>query len=226
MNQCLIYHHLGLGDHIICVGLVREIIKRYDIVGLVVKPHNVDSVKNFFSDIPIFYVMGDDSFGKQLVANTKLDVCLAGNCIVNKPIKNSFDKHFYDCVGLDPALRFANFEVCRSYGKEEGLFDKFNVKLFEYQVLVEDPKRGFVIDRNKINSNLPIISIDKWYSSNILDYCYLLNHAKELHLIESSFAFLVDYVNEFCGERAVLHRYCRKLDWFNTPEYQMDWEII
>ena len=34
MNSVYIYHHLGLGDHIIANGMVRTIAKQYEIVYL------------------------------------------------------------------------------------------------------------------------------------------------------------------------------------------------
>ena len=46
-----LYHHLGLGDHIICNGLVRLLTKNEKTYGLFCKEHNVKSVSFMFRDI-------------------------------------------------------------------------------------------------------------------------------------------------------------------------------
>ena len=46
-----IYHHLGLGDHIIVNGLIRKIIKDDGLYFLFCKKHNVDSVEFMFKDL-------------------------------------------------------------------------------------------------------------------------------------------------------------------------------
>ena len=58
----LIHHHMGLGDHIICNGLVREL--RSSIKGkltLACKQHNLPTVKDMYSDLDINYLIGNDS---------------------------------------------------------------------------------------------------------------------------------------------------------------------
>ena len=58
-----IYHHLGLGDHISCHGIVRHFSEIEDKICLFIKPHNLDNVKRMFSDINnIDYIVGDDNF--------------------------------------------------------------------------------------------------------------------------------------------------------------------
>lgn len=51
--ECFIHHHLGLGDHIICNGIVRYVVKNYDFnnVALVVKNSNLNNVRRMFSDL-------------------------------------------------------------------------------------------------------------------------------------------------------------------------------
>ena len=44
--ECFIHHHLGLGDHLICNGMVRYVAKNYDFknIALVVKKCNLNNV--------------------------------------------------------------------------------------------------------------------------------------------------------------------------------------
>jgi hypothetical protein len=46
-----IYHHLGLGDHIICNGLVRSLINPNEEYKMFVKSHNLDSVSFMYRDL-------------------------------------------------------------------------------------------------------------------------------------------------------------------------------
>jgi hypothetical protein len=48
-----IYPHLGLGDHLICNGLIREIIKKEpnESYGIISKPHTATSVKFMYRDL-------------------------------------------------------------------------------------------------------------------------------------------------------------------------------
>ena len=46
-----LYHHLGLGDHIICNGLVRSLVTTEDYYRLIVKEHNLGSVQFMYRDL-------------------------------------------------------------------------------------------------------------------------------------------------------------------------------
>jgi len=65
-----IYHHLGLGDHIICNGLVRELIKPEKKYKMFVKPHNHNIVKFMYRDLKnLDFIVGDDLFSMFLFMN-------------------------------------------------------------------------------------------------------------------------------------------------------------
>src|SRR4051812_16786092 len=57
-RQVQVYHHLGLGDHIICNGLVRELCKSYDGVYCFVKNCNLNSVVFMYRDEPKIELIG------------------------------------------------------------------------------------------------------------------------------------------------------------------------
>ena len=50
MNKILVHHHLGLGDHIICNGLVNQISHGLDIVHLPVKTHYYEMIKFLYRE--------------------------------------------------------------------------------------------------------------------------------------------------------------------------------
>lgn len=63
MEEIYIYHHLGLGDHIICNSIVRNFCDSYDTVYLFVKPHNYKNVEFMYRDLTnITLIKGYDNF--------------------------------------------------------------------------------------------------------------------------------------------------------------------
>ena len=62
--ECFIHHHLGLGDHIICNGIVRYVVKNYNFnnVAVVVKSSNLNNVRRMFSDLSqiSFFIVEED----------------------------------------------------------------------------------------------------------------------------------------------------------------------
>jgi len=74
MNELYIYHHLGLGDHISCHGIVRHFCEIKDKVFLFVKENNYKNVKRMFSDIKnLNFLIGDDSFALNYIRENKIN---------------------------------------------------------------------------------------------------------------------------------------------------------
>ena len=51
-KKYFIYHHLGLGDHIILNGLIRNIVDTKSIYFIFCKKQNIDSIEFMFNDLP------------------------------------------------------------------------------------------------------------------------------------------------------------------------------
>lgn len=206
-----IYHNLGLGDHIICNGLVREIAKR-DSVSLFCKPHNEVSVKFMYRDIDVNVVVvgSDDEIDKSLYDNI-LDVHFTGRLPAG--IVGSFDEAFYKIAGIDPGLRWNSFYVERDLDAEQAIIDKF---YFDGCNFIHDDDRHKIEVENGIR---PTIGV----SNNIFDFCGLIEKANEVHCFESSFMFMID----FCIQRSNLfiHR-LRNLEEFNTPKMKQSWNYV
>ena len=80
-----IYHHLGLGDHIICNGMVRHYKEIYGKVTVFCKPHNYENVKYMYRDDEDITVLpvGED---------WDVNVYIFENKISKDVIKIGFDK--------------------------------------------------------------------------------------------------------------------------------------
>ena len=191
-----IYHHLGLGDHIICNGLVRKLIKQNENFGLFVKPHNRISVEFMFRDLKnLTLINGDDNFVKNYLNINKInndDLLICGFGVMPKC---SWDQVFYAQHNIDFKERWDSFKIERDIDREQSLYDFLNPNDDDY-VLIHNVGSDGVdrLNNNIINPNLKKIYVEK-HTENIFDYLMLLEKSKEVHCVESSFHVLVDSLN-------------------------------
>jgi hypothetical protein len=190
-----IYHHLGLGDHIICNGLIRSLIKNDENYSLFVKPHNLDSVKFMYRDIKnLNFIEGDDIFTRNYISTNKIsnnDLIIIGFGRV--PNTKNFEESFYLQHNIPLSNKWSKFYVERDMESEKKIFDFFNVKEGDYIFVHDDFNRNYLIDDDLIeNKNLKIIRPVSGLTSNVFDYCYLMENSKESHFIDSSFRLIFD----------------------------------
>ncbi len=109
-----IYHHLGLGDHIICNGIVRHYQEIYGDVTVFCKSHYSTNVKYMYRDNEKIIVLpiGEDSDVLNYINqnNINSDLIVVG---FNKPRFNTtktFDEWFYNTVNLPFEYRFSKFK--------------------------------------------------------------------------------------------------------------------
>ena len=221
-----IYHHLGLGDHIICNGLVRHFVEKYNEIFLFCKNHNKESVEFMYLDDPRIHI---------ILFPTDMDVnnYIHTNNIENETIRVGFDRiysstkgfdvNFYEQFELSIDDRWNKFKIKRNLDREKKLFDHFSVKSKEYIFIHEDDR--FKIDYNKINiKNNKIVIPKKEITENIFDYLMLIENALEVHTIESSFQFIIDSMA--LNKENYVHRYSRSQHNFELPTYKNVKKII
>ena len=190
-----IYHHLGLGDHIICNGLVRSLINYNEQYLMFVKSHNYETVKFMYRDLNnLKFIIGDDNYAVNFIKDNKIpneDIIVAG--FFNHPQSKYFDESFYLQNNVPFINRWVNFKVDRDNKSEMKLFKEFRVKENEYVFVHDDPTRGLEINEELIvNKNLPLIRPINGLTTNVFDYCYLMQNSIESHFIDSSFRLIFD----------------------------------
>ena len=127
-----IHHHLGLGDHIICNGLVRYFYKKYKNILLFCYPHNYENVHYMYRDLNNLEIINFDS-------ERDADIFVDNNKVVRdnliKPTFSTldsrfsgmtFDESFYSQVGLNFNVRFDDFYFVRDIEKENEVCQKLN----------------------------------------------------------------------------------------------------
>lgn len=233
MNKFLIYPHLGLGDFIICNGLIREICKKNksDEFEVVSKPTHFQSVDFMFKDVKNLKTISLKSGDFANPENPEEIIFYARNENKNilkighefQDFRLNFDKSFYAQFEIDFKKRWDSFKVERDLTSEKNLVEKLNIKE-KYIFVHEDPSRGMRIDRYIHRKDLRVIKASTDLSENMFDYLSLIEGAEEVHVIESAFMFMID---SFPIEGQLFnHRYARSYPARNTPTLRLDWDIL
>ena len=202
-----IYHHLGLGDHIICNGMVRHYKEIYGKVTVFCKPHNYENVKYMYRDDEDITVLsvGEDWDVNVYIFENKIskDVIKIGfDKLMNYPM-TKFDEAFYKIVELPFEYRFSKFSFLRDFDKENEAFNYVNPNNEEY-IFVHGN-----VDKNKIRTDLKII--ENPIKFGVFDILRIIENATEVHIMESSIKCLV---NSYVFEKPLFyyHQYIRGYD--------------
>lgn len=226
--ESIIYHHLGLGDMFICNGLVRHFCEQSQNITIFCKHHNLDSVTFMYRDLKnlkIVPVSGDEEAISLISSNYAQikDLKVVGFNKLKFTSLKSFDKQFYEIAEIPHDYKWSKFFVKRNNEKEQIIYDTL-VKDDDYIFIHEDAKRNFLIDRSKVNSNLSVVTPDVNVTSNIFDYISIIENAKEVHCIDSSFISMIDLLN--VNNHLFFHKYARTPnDAFVVPSLKLNWTV-
>lgn len=219
-----IYHHLGLGDHIICNGLVRHYCEIYGQVSVFCKKHNFDNVSYMYRDnlniniLPI----GEDRDILEYISEKKIrqDVLFVGfqklDYLRSQFPNIKFDEGFYRIMNLPFEYRFTKFYFERDLEKENNILQELNPNgdpfIFTHNV-----------DKNKIRNDLKIIDNPTKY--NIFNLMTLIESSTEVHLMESS---IKNVVNSFkmSKPKFFYHQYVRGYPDYNNSQGLNKFEVI
>jgi hypothetical protein len=213
MNNVFIYHHLGLGDHIICNGLVREIARAYEARGedynlnLFCKPHNHTSVSFMFKDLDKLQIIkADDARARLLLHKYDNGFVIGHDHLINKDPSLNFDEAFYTQLGFPFDLRWQSFKCDRDMVRELAVcMSVTEGEDKEYAFVHDDPSRNLVIDRSHIDPSLKIITPYDYKTSNIFDFMTVMQLAKEVHCMDSSFRLMYDSLIKDTSSKLFYH---------------------
>lgn len=186
--------HLGLGDNLICLGLVRHLSrfnphKRFYYVCLHRCYH---SLAWMFRDLENIYLLAVNSGREARQLSSFLNANYLPIGIENVDIKR-FDNYFYEQHGVNFDLRWQDAQTPAGPNSDT-LFDKLNPTNQPY-ILVCNQESGSVKYDLKIANpeNKKIIFVEP-HTSNIFDWTKLTLFADEIHTIDTSFVHFVESV--------------------------------
>jgi len=230
MKEVYIWHHLGLGDAIMCNAIVRNFAKRYDLVHLFVKTRNIKNVEFMYRDLKnIDFITGvgdQDEFVKRFLdINRYINLQKIGHEYLNNT-KLNFDEAFYEQVKIPFEKRFTDFYVQRDMEMEQKLCKILNPTEEPYIFVHRDNDRGNPMNFDYIkNKNLKIIEsnykLDDIKEYLLFHYIKLIEEAEEVHVMESSFKNMINHCIEN-KENVYLHKYMRGV----TATCRPYWHII
>lgn len=188
-----IYHHLGLGDHIICNGLVREIYKKHPQIKLFCKKQNFISVSFMYKDLVNLKIENVNCDDDIILEKNTLKIGFEKILYYIEKENATWDESFYKQCDIDFSKRWSSFYLKRDPISEEKLFRKLNPENKPFCLIHSSGSDGIDrTDKTKINQDLYRIDVKKENTNNIFDYCSLIEFAEEIHCIDSAFKHLVD----------------------------------
>lgn len=221
MSKLFIDWHLGLGDAIICNGMVRHFAKHYNEVLLPTYMHNLSNVSQMFSDlanVKIEPAIELADFGYQ---SSEYQYLKLGDRGKNFRSYSNFAEGFYAQANLPYEISYSEFKLASDHMP-------FITPKRPFMLIHEDEKRNYIIDPDKIDfspykNNLSIIPFEgpgalaSWVP-------YAIAEADEIHCIDSVMLHLVDRV--YSQAKCYLHRYARPYQAFDEVPLRHDWTIL
>lgn len=202
MKPLFLDWNLGLGDAIICNGLVRTLaapMVPYAVREIVLPcwERNLPTVRHMFSDLPNVHVVTVEHDGQGVLEPGFGRQLLSIGINYHGPINHDqWDKLFYDRAGVSFDAKWNKFLVPVS-GSEEPVSVKAPC-LFH-----DDVERGFVIDKSRLPT--------AWWRISprhlLTDWRYVIRDAAEIHCIDSSVLHLAELLPT--TGKLFYHKYAR-----------------
>jgi hypothetical protein len=195
-DKFLAYTHLGLGDHIVCNGLLNYFSESFDTIYLPVKSRDINNINYLYKDNPKIQVFKiEHSSDVQDINNFANKNNLIILKVGFKKRKPPFNLSFYEQFNLSYSYSISRFSAPKDINKEETLYQHlreiYGVK-DQYQIVHNQSSYGKV--SLQTNEGLPTIFIEKETDlyKNIFLYSKVIKNATEIHCLDSSFLHLVE----------------------------------
>lgn len=240
MTTGVLFHMLGLGDHISYNGMARRMVneKNMDHLYVLAWHHYGQAVAYMFRDDPRIRVVGINSGAeyqqsRQIISEINPDyLYILGHDVTPafpfedlvRPNTKYFQESwtsmsnrftglheiYYNSIGMDWKHRYVSSYYQRDMQEENRVLNKLNPNHEEFVFVQDDPNRGFTFNKEKVlhlaGKDVKIIHNDT--SENLFHYGLLLQNAKQIHLMESSFRCFVETLPTE-GVEFYLHQYIR-----------------
>lgn len=220
ISNLVVFGHQGLGDHIICNGLVRKLAADRDwVVLFVIKPY-YESVGFMFRDLKNLSLMAIDGYDHGKIERDWFDrsgmpTLSMGYMTGASPFDSrNFDREFYRQAGIEFEHKWSGWRLDRE--------NEIRPPKKRYGIIHESPERGFEIDRSHLNPDIEYYEPKDWAPDNFFRLCSVLENAAEIHSINTATLNLLEHLNP--KGRLVFHRYAK--DSGKVPELRKNWQEI
>ena len=221
-ENLVIYHHLGLGDHIICAGLINYLSETFKNIHLPVKKHNAENIRHLFSHLQNVHIFNiEKNEGKEVddyAKKNNLPVLKLGF----EKMKDPFDMSFYKQIKLPYSISYDYFHLVNDKKQEKNLKDFvlnfYNISNSKF-ILIHNETSLMKYDLRIQNSNSAYVSKESDKFGNIFLYKRLIEDAEEIHCVNSSFLHLVERVET----NAKLYYHQTR---FGPLSLKKDWKVL
>lgn len=188
----IIHHHLGLGDHFVCNGLVNFVAKySQESIDLVCKKHNEPTVSSLYSDNPNINVIPLNINSHNEITEINNYAFKTNQKILRVGFEHTdpknWDKSFYKQLGIDFLERYRFFKLPRI--KSQNMLPIPDNKF----IFVHNQSSDHIFNLN-IETKLSTVFVKKEDTNNLLCYIDLIQNANEIHCINSSLFHLIDSI--------------------------------
>ena len=200
-DEFILYHHLGLGDHIICNGLTNYLSKSYKKIYMPVFERNYKNVQYLYSEnevIELFKIPDENELSSIESFSNKNNLQILK--IGFEEIGNqSFNLAFYKQLLVDYSISFDYFYLPKNNEKEleltEHLLNYYNISNPDnFSLIHATSSRATPPLRRSEKKDEIFVEKDSDIFKNIFLYRDLISKAKELHCMNSSFIHIVERV--------------------------------
>lgn len=209
-SEIIIFTHLGLGDHIVCNGMINYFSQNLKTIYLPVKDAYFDQISYLYKNNPRikFIPLTTFSFLKKPRYIEKDEIRRVKNFSKRNNLQllmvgysktfNPFNLSFYKQLGIPYDYSFEYFENPSDIEKQCKLLDHLREEYNangDFQLVHNQSSYGKA--DLKINPELQTIYVDKSTDifKNIFIYKKVIEEAKEIHCLDSSFLHLVERTN-------------------------------
>lgn len=232
-SRVLLDFHHGMGDELICNGLVREYCKKYETVGIFCLQRNYPSVSFMYRDLQNlrihvvrthaeryrFRFLNAFRFGENRYDEIRAIDAYDDESGIR------FERQVYEQTFSIPLeKKWDSFFVKRDTEREAALLKKTGIA-GPFQFVHDDGR--FPLDRARISPTLPVIEPTKELTNNVFDCCGVIERAAEIHVVDSSFIVLIDclqYTN--LAQQLYKHHYARATPAAQSPLLRKSWTIL
>ena len=219
MKKIIIHHNTGLGDHLLCNGLVNYISTEKKVY-LISNKKNYSSIRYLYSEnknvrvVPIFrnnkfehYLLKFVTlFNKELEQSSEKLLSKIYSIILRKEILYigfddviypEWDRSFYKILNLDFSVRYDFFNLPKKMPKKpKNVPNDF--------IFIQDVSSQGKYEL-KINSSKEKIFLGGLKTKNFFENLFFIYAAKEIHCIDSSLVHLVESITPNKHQKIFFH---------------------
>lgn len=210
MKEVIFVNQLGLGDYFITNGLVNHFCSRFDQIFIPVKPNMFDTVNCLYSQnskVTPIITNGIAETPETMFECYGVPI-LDADVYMHRPRTARWYRWYYEQFGIDYSVRFSHFHLPQKIPNTREVFQTAVGTNNRYKLLHDMPSTGQQVTFSYPDTSdptLPIVRIDTSLTSNLLAWISVIQHAIEIHVMDSSVWNLVHSMGNSISAKVFYH---------------------